>query len=174
LRYLTSISLALIVHVLLSIGMLMALACAATPAEPTPNILATVEARLAEEKNARPPTPTPFEHHPLLSHEQVKKILEQYISNPVKREQLGSRAIYCLYWDNSGYSGLNRRLNNTGGFYGTSIIEWRYMDDNSDRWIVTSVGDQCDGIQKWHIDDDTGKLLQEPAFPEHQLATPAP
>ena len=35
-RYLSSISLALIVHVLLSIGILMALACTATPAEPTP------------------------------------------------------------------------------------------------------------------------------------------
>jgi len=34
-RYLSSISLALIVHVLLSIGVLMALACTATPA-PTP------------------------------------------------------------------------------------------------------------------------------------------
>ncbi len=36
-RYLTSISLALVVHVLLSIGILMALACTATPATtPTP------------------------------------------------------------------------------------------------------------------------------------------
>jgi len=33
-RYLTAISLALIVHVLLSIGVLMALACTATPATP--------------------------------------------------------------------------------------------------------------------------------------------
>jgi len=50
-RYLTSISLALIVHVLLSIVVLMALACTTTPgrflrpSEPTPNIDATVEAR---------------------------------------------------------------------------------------------------------------------------------
>ena len=43
-RYLSSISLALIVHVLLSIGVLMALACTAAPSEPTPNIDATVEA----------------------------------------------------------------------------------------------------------------------------------
>ena len=35
-RYLSSISLALIVHVLLSIGVLMALACTATPAAPAP------------------------------------------------------------------------------------------------------------------------------------------
>ena len=41
-RYLSSISLALIV--------LMALACTATPAEPTRNIEATVEARLAQER----------------------------------------------------------------------------------------------------------------------------
>ena len=34
-RYLSSISLALIVHVLLSIGVLMALACTATPATPS-------------------------------------------------------------------------------------------------------------------------------------------
>ncbi len=33
-RYLTSISLALIVHVLLAIGVLMALACTVTPATP--------------------------------------------------------------------------------------------------------------------------------------------
>ena len=36
-RYLTSISLALVVHVLLSIGVLMVLACTATPA-PTPDV----------------------------------------------------------------------------------------------------------------------------------------
>ena len=44
-RYLSSISLALIVHVLLSIGVLMTLACTATP-----NIDATVEARVAQER----------------------------------------------------------------------------------------------------------------------------
>ena len=43
-RYLSSISLALIVHVLLSIGVLMALACTAAPSEPAPNLDATVEA----------------------------------------------------------------------------------------------------------------------------------
>ena len=56
-RYLSSISLALIVHVLLSIGVLMALACTAAPAAPTPNIDATVEARV-KERLAAIPTPT--------------------------------------------------------------------------------------------------------------------
>ena len=47
-RYLSSISLALIVHVLLSIVVLMALACSATPVEPTPNIDATVVAQVKQ------------------------------------------------------------------------------------------------------------------------------
>jgi hypothetical protein len=51
-RYLSSISLALIVQVLLSIVVLMALACTA---EPTSNIDATVEARLAEERAMEAP-----------------------------------------------------------------------------------------------------------------------
>jgi tetratricopeptide (TPR) repeat protein len=73
-RYLTSISLALIVHVLLFIVVLMVLACTATPATlaPTPNIDATIEARFAQERGveatveakanelvADQPTPTP-------------------------------------------------------------------------------------------------------------------
>lgn len=57
-RYLSSIKLALIVHVMLSIVVLMALACTASPAEPTPNIDATVEARL-HAAIAAIPTPTP-------------------------------------------------------------------------------------------------------------------
>ena len=98
------------------------------------------------------------------------KILEQYISNTVKKEELGSRAFDCLYWYHGPffYSVLD------GDGHERSVIEWSYMDDNSDRWILTTVGDQCDGIQKWYCDDDTGKLLQEPKFQEHQLATPAP
>ena len=47
-RYLSSISLALIVHVLLSIVVLMALACSATPVAPTPNIDATVVAQVKQ------------------------------------------------------------------------------------------------------------------------------
>ena len=47
-RYLSTLSLAFIVHVLLSIVVLMALACTATPAEPTPNIDATVEAQVKQ------------------------------------------------------------------------------------------------------------------------------
>ena len=39
-RYLSSISLAVIVHVLLSIGILTALACTATPATPAPTLVA--------------------------------------------------------------------------------------------------------------------------------------
>ncbi len=128
-RYLSSISLALIV--------LMALACTAPPPANTPNIDATVEARLAEEKTAEPPTPTPFKHHPLLSPEQVYKILEQYISNTVKKEELSSRAFDCLYWYHGPffYSVLD------GDGHERSVIEWSYMDDNSDRWILTTVGD---------------------------------
>ena len=69
-HYLSSISLALIVHVLLSIVVLMALACTAVPSEPTPNIDATVEAQVKQKvastveamsptTSAQAPLPTP-------------------------------------------------------------------------------------------------------------------
>ena len=49
-RYLSSISLALIVHVLLSIVVLMALACTATPATPAPTPLPTPDVPLLDEE----------------------------------------------------------------------------------------------------------------------------
>jgi len=80
-RYLTSMSPALVVHVLLSIGVLMALACTSTPAEPTQNhplaatalavstvspaptpVVIQVEEKVAVQEQLRPaaaPTSTP-------------------------------------------------------------------------------------------------------------------
>ena len=61
-RYLTSISLALVVHVLLSIGILMALACTAEPATP-----------------AAAPTPS----GPMYSEEEAMAILKEHLQTKI-------------------------------------------------------------------------------------------
>ena len=67
-RYLSTLSLAVIVHVLLSIGVLMALACTATPTPPVA------------------PTPEP----PTLDPGTVKDIMRSYLSDELDRDCLQS------------------------------------------------------------------------------------
>ena len=91
-RSLSSISLALIVHVLLSIGVLMALACTATPpAEPTPNIDATVEARLQATIAAIPtPTPTGLSSEDCLAISNWKVAAQEYYFDVNEKERIYS------------------------------------------------------------------------------------
>jgi hypothetical protein len=69
-RYLTSISLALIVHVLLSIVVLMALACTSTDIE------ATVEARLADFQKPEPEPPK--KHTQELNHDMLWTLMHKH------------------------------------------------------------------------------------------------
>ena len=88
-------------------------------------------------------TPKPFQHGRLLSNIQVENILESYINNDTLRDDRGNE---CLWWT-----------------YGTARLQdpvtWRYMNDNSDRWIVTAAGNSYDGVQIWYIDDNTRKVI---------------
>ena len=93
-RYLSSISLALVVHVLLSIVVLMALACTAEPATPKPEVLAT-----------KTPTPTKT---PLWSEKQREAAVVEWLNRPtlseldalvIVKNHLGLKPVnhtYCL------------------------------------------------------------------------------
>jgi len=85
------------------------------------------------------PTPTPFVHKPLLSSRQVGGIMKKYGKIAESSDGFG-----CLY--NAFVAGLH------------SEVVWWYMDDNSDRWMVTATGNECRGIKIWFVDDNTGEV----------------
>ena len=157
-RYLSSISLALIV--------LMALACTATPAEPTPNIDATVEARLAQEREIeatvearlaeekpakptpiptvkRPPTkvPTPTQNYfaqaQLLNRWQ--SALAYYANTPEGVEHQD-----CLYYATHNSIGSP---NETQVYYHNSPSRASFTPNQDDYWTVEVTGEKCKGIE---------------------------
>ena len=87
-RYLTSISLALIVHVLLSIGILMALACTATPA----------------------PTPTPS--GPMYSEEEAIAVLKEHLQN--KPVPIPGHPLMCFQFVNGNSVNWSAKYDNEG------------------------------------------------------------
>ena len=44
--------------------------------------------------------------------------------------------------------------------HGSDVLTWSYLSDNNDRWLVTSVGKDCDGVKNLYIDDDPGKIIE--------------
>jgi len=91
------------------------------------------------------PTPTPLRHSASLSRKQVETILQQWMET----EDWTERVRDCLFklYQNDTYRVLI--LDN---------VEWWYLDDGSDRWIVTAVGRSCDGVQRWYLNDNTGEI----------------
>ena len=139
-RYLSSISLALIVHVLLSIGILLALACTATPAN-TPNIDATVEAAISATKTAE-------EAEPNLTLEMMEGILEQYY-------QAYKQAGYPM----GGFLSGARCLQ--GGELAMHNRMWDFkktFDPKKKEWELQVTGRLCNGIEYFYVNDVTGKL----------------
>ena len=106
-RYLSTLSLALIVHVLLSIGVLMALACTAEPATP-----------------AAAPTPS----GPMYSEEEAIAILKENLQS--KAAPRGPRGVTCLMLINSfveswsaTYDKEVHRWDVSAGFFSWSVYE---------------------------------------------------
>ena len=143
-RYLSSISLALIVHVLLSIGILLALACTATPAN-TPNIDATVEAAISATKTAE-------EAEPNLTLEMMEGILEQYY-------QAYKQAGYPMGGFLSGarcLRGGEMAMGNRYGDFKKSFDPKRIGRE----WELQVTGRYCNGVEYFFINDSNGKLTR--------------
>jgi len=147
-RYLSSISLALIVHVLLSIGILMALACTATPAtlapiaEPTPNIDATVEAAISATKTAEKVEPN-------LTLDMIQGLLERYYEvNSEAGTTLESGGV-CLTTDQSW----------NGMYMSNRMRDFKKsFDPKKKEWEIQATGRNCDGIESFFINDVTGEV----------------
>jgi hypothetical protein len=143
-RYLSSISLALIVHVLLSIGILMALACTATPATPanTPNIDATVEAAISATKTAE-------EGVPNLTDQMLLGLMNEYHQDYKNAGQptvgfLSGAA--CL--GDTGYGVAQTRFNDLR----------KSFDPRKKEWEIQATGRLCNGVEYFYINDVTGKV----------------
>ena len=127
---------------------------------------------------ATEPTPAPFQHRQLLSWTQVENILEAYVltdpeglvANPPTIGEVDG----CLYSQRT-MAAYGTRINpSTGGLipfvkpgeppivsitlYDKDVLTWGYLNDNSDRWIVTSVAVNCAGVKNLYIDDNTGEI----------------
>ena len=141
-RYLSTLSLALVVHVLLSIGVLTALACTATPAIPanTPNIDATVEAAISATKTAE-------EGEPNLTIDMLEGVLEQFYLAHKNRETVFESGAACLM--DGGFAMANRM-----GDFKKSFDPKRIGRE----WELQVTGTFCDGIEYFFINDATGKL----------------
>ena len=132
-RYLNSISLALIV--------LMTLACTATPATPapTPNIDATVEAAISATKTAEIVVPN-------LTIDMIRGLLERYYE--VNRTTLES-GVVCLTDD---FSWNGTHMSNRMQEFKKSF------DPKKKEWEIQATGRGCDGIESFFIDDNTGDI----------------
>jgi len=136
-RHLSSISLALIV--------LMALACTATlapTAEPTPNIDATVEAAISATKTAEKVVPN-------LTLDMIQGLLERhYKVNSEAGTTLESGGV-CLTTDQSW-----------NGMYMSNRMQdfKKSFDPKKKEWEIQATGRNCDGIESFFTDDNTGEI----------------
>jgi len=135
-RYLSSISLALIV--------LMALACTATPATlaPTPNIDATVEAAISATKTAE-------QGQPNLNDQMLLGLMNEYhhAYKESGHPQVGFLSgAACL--SDTGFGVAPARFNALR----------KSFDPNKKEWEFQATGRLCKGIEFFYINDVTGKL----------------
>jgi hypothetical protein len=167
------VKLILITLVAVLVGLMVA--CSSTNIEATVEarlaqergIEATVEARLAEEKAAKP-TPVPTIRRPatrvptptkdFYAYANLKKrwkdMLTYYVDTPK-----GGEYKRCLNFATGGITiGF---ANQASAFYVPPSPLASFAPKQDDYWIIEVSGTGCKGIEKWHIDDDTGEVTYQ-------------
>ena len=120
----------------------MALACTATPAptaEPTPNIDATVEAAISATKTAEKVVPN-------LTLGMIQGLLERHSKVNAQDWTTLESGVVCLTTNFSSH--IHNRMQDFK----------KSFDPKKKEWEIQATGGNCDGIESFFIDDNTGEI----------------
>jgi len=153
--------------------------------QPALEVIATEPTEPASAVIATEPTEIPYRHTRLLTYDQMENILGDYlltdpeglVENPPITSPGGAFSVDGCLYSQSTFEAVEFITNpSTGGItalvkphepprvvfslHDTDKVTWSYLSDNSDRWLVTAVGKDCDGVKNLYFDDNTGKIIE--------------